>query len=110
MIIAPHRNPNEAHVFAATAANAIESRPPEQDTIISGASTSGTAANRLNDADEAGLIRAKTGSLGDVTSMTGNVSRHNGGALSFAVIVNDPDDSEAAKSAIDTFVAALPKL
>lgn len=70
----------------------------------------GTAANRLNDADEAGLIRVKTGSLGDVTSMTGNVSRHNGGALSFAVIVNDPDDSEAAKSAIDTFVAALPKL
>lgn len=70
----------------------------------------GTAANRLNDADEAGLIRVKTGSLGDVTSMTGNVSRHNGGALSFAVIVNNPDDFEAAKSAIDTFVATLPKL
>ena len=70
----------------------------------------GTAANRLNDADEAGLIRVKTGSLGDVTSMTGNVSRHNGGALSFAVIVNNPNDFEAAKSAIDTFVAALPKL
>ena len=70
----------------------------------------GTAANRLNDADEAGLIRVKSGSLGDVTSMTGNVSRHNGGALSFAVIVNNPDDFEAAKSAIDTFVAALPKL
>lgn len=70
----------------------------------------GTAANRLNDADEAGLIRVKTGSLGDVTSMTGNVSRHKGGALSFAVIVNNPDDFEAAKSAIDTFVAALPKL
>lgn len=70
----------------------------------------GTAANRLNDDNEAGLIRVKTGSLGDVTSMTGNVSRHNGGALSFAVIVNNPDDFEAAKSAIDTFVAALPKL
>lgn len=70
----------------------------------------GTAANRLNDGNEAGLIRVKTGSLGDVTSMTGNVSRHNGGALSFAVIVNNPDDFEAAKSAIDTFVAALPKL
>lgn len=38
----------------------------------------GTAANRLNDADEAGLIRVKTGSLGEVTSMTGNVSRHRG--------------------------------
>ena len=70
----------------------------------------GTAANRLNDADEAGLIRVKTGSLGEVTSMTGNVSRHKGGALSFAVIVNNPDDFEAAKSAIDAFVAALPKL
>ena len=70
----------------------------------------GTAANRLNDDNEAGLIRVKTGSLGDATSMTGNVSRHNGGALSFAVIVNNPDDFEAAKSAIDTFVAALPKL
>ena len=70
----------------------------------------GTASNRLNDDNEAGLIRVKTGSLGDVTSMTGNVSRHNGGALSFAVIVNNPDDFEAAKSAIDTFVAALPKL
>ena len=70
----------------------------------------GTAANRLNDADEAGLIRVKTGSLGEVTSMTGNVSRYKGGALSFAVIVNNPDDFEAAKSAIDAFVAALPKL
>lgn len=59
-------------------------------------------------ADAALFLRC--GNAGDVTSMTGNVSRHNGGALSFAVIVNDPDDSEAAKSAIDTFVAALPKL
>lgn len=70
----------------------------------------GTAANRLLDASEAGLIRAKTGSLGDVTSMTGNVSRINGGALSFAVIVNDPTDLSAAKSAIDKFVAGLPRL
>ncbi len=70
----------------------------------------GTAESRLNDADEAGLIRVKTGSLGDVTSMTGNVSRLNGGALTFAVIVNNPTDFAAAKAAIDTFVAGLPKL
>ncbi len=56
----------------------------------------GTAESRLNDADEAGLIRVKTGSLGDVTSMTGNVSRLNGGALTFAVIVNNPTDFAAA--------------
>ena len=70
----------------------------------------GTAANRLDDADEAGLIRVKTGSLGDVTSMAGNVSRLNGGALSFAVIVNNPTDITAAKTAIDAFVAGLPRL
>lgn len=50
----------------------------------------------------------KTGSLGDVTSMTGNVSRLNGGALTFAVIVNNPTDFAAAKAAIGTFVAGLP--
>ena len=34
----------------------------------------GTAESRLNDADEAGLIRVKTGSLGDVTSMTPSIT------------------------------------
>ena len=70
----------------------------------------GTAASRLDDESEAGLIRVKTGSLGNVTAMTGNVSRSNGGALSFAVIVNDPDDMQSAKNAIDAFVAGLPRL
>ncbi len=70
----------------------------------------GTAAERLDDESEAGLIRVKTGSLGNVTAMTGNVSRTNGGALSFAVIVNDPDNMQSAKNAIDAFVAGLPRL
>ena len=42
--------------------------------------------------------------------MTGNVSRLNGGVLTFAVIVNTPTDFAAAKAALDTFVAGLPKL
>ena len=42
--------------------------------------------------------------------MTGNVSRTRGGALTFAVIVNDPDDMQAARDAIDTFIAGLPEL
>ena len=70
----------------------------------------GTAADRLNDASEAGLLRVKTGSLDGVTAMTGNVSRTRGGALTFAVIVNDPDDMQAARDAIDTFIAGLPEL
>ena len=34
----------------------------------------------------------KTGSLDAVTSLAGNVSRVKGGVLSFAVIVNDPEN------------------
>ena len=56
------------------------------------------------------MLRVKTGSLDGVTAMTGNVSRTRGGALTFAVIVNDPDDMQAARDAIDTFIAGLPKL
>ncbi|QOL35329.1 D-alanyl-D-alanine carboxypeptidase/D-alanyl-D-alanine-endopeptidase [Bifidobacterium lemurum] len=67
----------------------------------------GTAATRYTDESAAGLLRVKTGSLGTVTSMAGNVSRIDGGALSFAVVVNDPTDYEAARSAIDAFVTAL---
>ena len=37
------------------------------------------------------------------------MSRLNGGALTFAVIVNNPTDFAAAKAAIDTFVAGLPE-
>lgn len=70
----------------------------------------GTAASRISDADIAGLIRAKTGSLGNVTSMCGNVTRIKGGVLSFAVIVNNPDDYYGARTAIDEFVSELPNL
>lgn len=70
----------------------------------------GTAASRISDASIAGLIRAKTGSLDTVTSMCGNVTRTNGGVLSFAVIVNNPGDYNAARAAIDEFVSALPNL
>ncbi|MCH9276740.1 D-alanyl-D-alanine carboxypeptidase [Bifidobacterium amazonense] len=70
----------------------------------------GTALNRAVSADTAGLLRVKTGSLGEVTSMTGNVSRLDGGALAFAVIVNKPDDMTAARAAIDRFVDDLARL
>ncbi len=70
----------------------------------------GTALNRLADEDAAGLLRVKTGSLSSVTSMSGNVSRANGGVLTFAVIVNNPDNSWEAAQAINIFVAALAEL
>ncbi|WP_094730466.1 D-alanyl-D-alanine carboxypeptidase/D-alanyl-D-alanine-endopeptidase [Bifidobacterium hapali] len=70
----------------------------------------GTAANRAVSEDTLGLLRVKTGSLGEVTAMTGNVSRLGGGTLAFAVIVNHPDDMAAARDAIDVFVDSLAKL
>lgn len=70
----------------------------------------GTAAYRYTDEKVAGLIRAKTGSLTHVTSMAGNVSRLDGGVLAFAVVVNNPDDYEAARNAIDVFVTGLARL
>ncbi|PLS24388.1 D-alanyl-D-alanine carboxypeptidase [Bifidobacterium imperatoris] len=70
----------------------------------------GTAADRYTDDKVAGLIRVKTGSLEQVTSMTGNISRTNGGALAFAVVVNNPADYEAARSAINMFITKLADL
>lgn len=70
----------------------------------------GTAASRLADDAAAGLMRVKTGSLGTVTSMTGNVSRKDGGVAMFSVIVNNPSDMAVARDAIDEFVATLTEL
>lgn len=70
----------------------------------------GTAHNRVAEDGEAGLVRAKTGSLDAVRSFSGNVSRANGGVLLFAVIINDPSNGWEANKAIDDFVAGLTKL
>ncbi len=69
----------------------------------------GTAANRGR-GPASGLARVKTGSLDQVTAMTGNVSRTRGGLLVFAVIVNNPSDMGAAVKAVDTLLSGLPQL
>ena len=70
----------------------------------------GTARKRLADESSAGMLRVKTGSLSEVTSMVGNVSRKNGGVLTFAVVANQPADIWGAFVAINKFMAELPKL
>ena len=77
---------------------------------LSIAGVGGHGAGSVYDDAVAGLLRVKTGSLGTVTSMAGNVSRTNGGALSFAVVVNNPEDYAAARSAIDSFITKLAGL
>lgn len=70
----------------------------------------GTARKRLTDPQAAGLLRVKTGSLTDVTSMSGNVTRQSGGMLTFAVIINEPNDFSGAYAAVNEFMSTLPKL
>lgn len=77
---------------------------------LSAPGLTGTARNRAANDDIKGLARVKTGSLGGVRALVGNVSREHGGVLLFAVIVNDSSDELAANNAIDDFMAGLAKL
>ncbi|MBF9314747.1 peptidase M15 [Bifidobacteriaceae bacterium NR002] len=70
----------------------------------------GTSRKRLADESAAGLLRVKTGSLSEVSSMSGNVSRKSGGVLTFAVVANQPHDFWGAFVAINKFMAQLPNL
>lgn len=70
----------------------------------------GTARKRLSDENSAGFLRVKTGSLSDVTSMTGNVTRKNGGTIVFSVIINNPKFFFGAFKAVNDFMSALPNL
>lgn len=70
----------------------------------------GTSRKRLSDESAAGLLRVKTGSLSEVSSMSGNVSRKSGGVLTFAVVANQPYDFWGAFVAINKFMAQLPNL
>nr|WP_044084563.1 D-alanyl-D-alanine carboxypeptidase/D-alanyl-D-alanine-endopeptidase [Bifidobacterium gallicum] len=74
------------------------------------AGLNGTVTLRLADTKAAGLMRLKTGSLGTVTSLTGNISREQGGVVAFSVVVNNPQDMDAAKEAVDRFAASLARL
>ena len=67
-------------------------------------------AARFNDADEVGgrgVVRAKTGTLNSVLSLTGYTVTQSGRVLVFSIIMNDLDDTEAAKNTIDQFAATL---
>lgn len=70
---------------------------------------SGTLAARDFGAEARGLVRAKTGTLDTVTALAGNVSRLNGSALIFAVVVNG-SDMDTAKTAVNSFVKGLVQL
>lgn len=70
----------------------------------------GTVVHRDFAKNLAGQIHAKTGSLSQVTSLSGYVLRTHGGTLTFAVIVNNPEHMWNARHAIDEFAGQLAQL
>lgn len=70
----------------------------------------GTLTDRL--ADAAGHVRAKTGTLATVASLTGIVQTEGGSALAFSVVFagNDPGATAAARGAIDALLAEFAAL
>lgn len=63
----------------------------------------GTLANRFADADLQGLVRAKTGTLIEVNSLSGYMLVPGGKVLSFSILIDgiEPGTTRIARSAID---------
>ncbi len=68
----------------------------------------GTLADRYTSGPARGLVRAKTGSLPNITSLAGTVLTTQGRLLAFAVIADrTPGGQDAQRLAMDDFVAQL---
>lgn len=66
--------------------------------------------NRFNDANETagrGYVRAKTGTLNSVLSLSGYTVTSDNRPLIFSVTMNDLESTDAAKNTIDRFAAEL---
>ncbi len=95
---------------ALTEAIAFFARDAQLDDLLEVLAISGmqgTIHDRLDGAT-AGQVRAKTGSLGGVTSLSGTVVTADGRWLAFSVLAdNMPYGQDKPRAAIDTFVGAL---
>ncbi len=68
----------------------------------------GTAAFRLEDTVAAGVMRAKTGTLENVSALSGYVATAAGEVLAFSILVNDhPGRYTEVVSAVDTIAEAI---
>lgn len=76
------------------------------------AGETGTLSQRLRTAGTRGRVRAKTGTLDDVTSLSGYVPTRSGCLLAVSIIINDATASRTAslRRATDRLIIALSKL
>ncbi len=103
----PARTLAQLLVLAASAAH------PELRPLLSGlpvAGASGTLADRFAGAHEQaglGMVRAKTGTLTGVSSLTGTVVDADGHQLGFVILADHVASTTAARTALDDLAAAL---
>lgn len=73
------------------------------------AGQTGTLADRWRGTDVAGRMRAKTGTLRNVTALAGEVEPVQGGAVTFAYVANvpDPDEVTPAEVGVDDLAQIL---
>jgi D-alanyl-D-alanine carboxypeptidase/D-alanyl-D-alanine-endopeptidase (penicillin-binding protein 4) len=72
------------------------------------AARDGTIRSRMGGTEAAGRLRAKTGTLGNVTSLSGLVETAEHRLVAFAIIVNDLDrKAGAAARTVDALAAAI---
>jgi D-alanyl-D-alanine carboxypeptidase/D-alanyl-D-alanine-endopeptidase (penicillin-binding protein 4) len=86
-------------------------KQPYGDVLFSSlpeAGVDGTLERRFRDTAGVSRIRAKTGSLGDVSALAGFGLTRSGRTIVFAVMVNNmPGERKAVRTAIDAIVLAL---
>lgn len=71
------------------------------------AGLSGTLAGRLAEAPARGRVRAKTGTMGGVTCLAGYLEPPSGRTLAFALMLNHPASTSAARAYLDAVVQEL---
>ncbi|WP_251028966.1 D-alanyl-D-alanine carboxypeptidase/D-alanyl-D-alanine-endopeptidase [Bacillus sp. ISL-18] len=67
----------------------------------------GTLRKRLTDPSMAGRVKAKTGTISTVTSLSGYVNTKSGQVLIFSILLNNMLDETKGKKIEDTFVTIL---
>ena len=99
-----------AEVMAVAARESSESRPNLWPLVpgLAIAGLTGTLNDRFASSPSAfGIVRAKTGTLADVSALAGTLRDVDGRVLVFAVLTNDVADIFAARPTLDAFAAAL---